>query len=272
MDDNSLLGLLPSQFRGQLTPLDGGYTNRCWQLKAPSGVYWLRLGSPHAQALGINREHELLAHQAAARAGLAPKVHFAEPEQGILLLDWLGEHDWRQTPGNMNALMHKVACLHRLDAALPLLDICTQAAHYCQQLRPLAPELACYLPYFAQPALNLPFQPVLCHHDINAANVLGDRPWLLDWEYAALGDAAFELAVIADSFDLDEAQQQAMRLAYNRAGGRVSELHFQARLPWVQWLTALWAALQYRQTARPEYLDMQQKALTKLAPLVKRRE
>lgn len=277
MDDNSLLGLLPSPFRGQLTPLAGGYTNRCWRLKAASGVYWLRLGSPHARLLGINREHELLAHRAAASAGLAPRVRFAEPERGILLLDWLAEHDWRQAPGDMNALMGKVARLHRLDAtlslaALPLLDICAQAAHYCQQLRPLAPELACYLPYFSHSALNLPFQPVLCHHDINAANVLGDRPWLLDWEYAALGDAAFELAVIADSFNLNTAQQQAMRLAYNRAGGSVSELRFQARVPWVQWLTALWAALQYRQTAKPEYLDMQQKALTKLAPLVKRRE
>ncbi|WP_417617601.1 phosphotransferase [Oceanisphaera sp.] len=268
MDDNTLLELLPSHFRGQLTPLAGGYTNRCWRLTTANGVYWLRLGSPHARALGINREHELLAHQAAARAGLAPRVHFAEPERGLLLLDWLSERDWQQAPGDMNALMGRVARLHQLDSTLPLLDLSAQAAHYCQQLQPLAPELALYLPVFAQPALNLPFQPVLCHHDINAANVLGTRPWLLDWEYAALGDAAFELAVIADSFSLNGAQQQALLAAYNRSGGKVSEVRFQARLPWVQWLTALWAALQFQKTAKPEYLAMQQQALAKLKSLV----
>ena len=272
MDDNTLLELLPSRYRGQLTPLVGGYTNRCWRLGTSHGAYWLRLGSPHPQALGINRTHELLAHRAAAKAGLAPRVHFAEPERGLLLLDWLVERDWQQTPGDMNALMGQVARLHQLDSTLPLLDLSARAAHYCQQLRPLAPELASYLPYFAQPVLNLPFQPVLCHHDINAANVLGTRPFLLDWEYAASGDAAFELAVIADSFSLGTRQQQALIEAYNRAGGSVCEMRFQARLPWVQWLTALWAALQYQQTMMPAYLDMQQQALAKLMTLVKGEE
>ncbi|MGB5855196.1 MAG: phosphotransferase [Oceanisphaera sp.] len=269
---NLLLEQLPSRFWGQLTPLAGGYTNRCWRLDTSQGCYWLRLGSPHAQALGINREHELRAHQAAAQAGLAPKVHFAEPQRGLLLLNWLTESDWQQAPGDVNTLMQSVARLHQLSVTLPLLDLSAQAAHYCRQLIPLAPELAGYIPYFAQSALNLPFHPVLCHHDINAANVLGKRPWLLDWEYAAYGDAAFELAVISDSFNLNAAQQQALLAAYNLAGGKVSEVRFQARLPWVQWLTGLWAALQYQQTAKAEYLAMQQQALTKLAKLVKGKE
>lgn len=261
---DALLGLLPSHFRGQLTPLTGGYTNRCWKLETHHGTYWLRQGNPYTLALGINREQELRVHQAAAEAGLAPQLHFANPQQGLLLLDWLTEPDWQQKPRDMSCLAQQVAHLHQLHADVPVLDIADQAAHYCAKLQPLSPELAHYAACFTQADLNLPFQPVLCHHDINAANVMGNRPWLLDWEYAAYGDAAFELAVISDSFSLDTAQQQALLTAYNHAGGQVSDVRFQARLPWVHWLTALWAALQYQQTANAEYAKMQQQALIKL--------
>ncbi|MBO1519793.1 phosphotransferase [Oceanisphaera pacifica] len=266
---NALLARLPSRFRGQLIPLTGGLTNRCWKLITAECAYWLREGSADTHALGINRAQELQAHQAAAKVGLAPNIHFALPEQGILLLDWLAEPDWQQVPRDMSRLAQQVAHLHQLNADVPLLDIADQAAHYLRQLQPLPKALADFVPYFSQAGVNLPFQPVLCHHDINAANVMGSRPWLIDWEYAAYGDAAFELAVISDSFGLDLCQQQMLLTAYNRAtdsggGHQVSAARFQARLPWVHWLTALWAALQYQQTTNAEYEKMQQLALTKL--------
>jgi len=37
--------------------------------------------------------------------------------------------------------------------------------------------------------------PVLCHNDAYYQNILvGDRLWLIDWEYAAMGDPFFDLA------------------------------------------------------------------------------
>lgn len=265
MNADWLLASLPRQWQGQLTPLAGGYTNRCWRLDTAEGSYWLRLGCDHPALLGIDRTLELRAHTAAAEAGLAPVIHYARPEQGLLILDWLNESDWRGREPDLSRLMTRVACLHHINIELPLLDLAAQADHYLQQLTPLAPALAVFVPHFASPALNPAFTPVFCHHDLNAANLLGERPWLLDWEYAARGDAAFELAVIADSFELNPEQERALLAAYVAAGGRLDERRFQLRRPWVQWLTALWAALQYRRDPAQRYLELQQRALERLS-------
>ncbi|OIN09219.1 phosphotransferase [Oceanisphaera psychrotolerans] len=265
MDADRLLpALLPRRWQGQLTPLAGGYTNRCWRLDTVEGAYWLRLGCEAPASLGIDRRRELRAHQAAAEAGLAPAIRYARPECGLLILDWLDEPDWCGREPDLPLLMSRVARLHRIESDLPLLDLAAQADHYLRQLAPLAAELAAFVPRFVSPLLNPAFTPVFCHHDLNAANLLGERPWLLDWEYAARGDAAFELAVMADSFGLTPTQERALLAAYADAGGLLDWRRFQARRPWVQWLTVLWAALQYRRDPAPRYLELQRQALARL--------
>ncbi|MGO4998632.1 choline kinase family protein [Oceanisphaera sp. W20_SRM_FM3] len=272
MDANSLADWLPSQFQGQLTPLVGGLTNHCWRLDTGQQSYWLRVGNAHSESLGINRSQELLAHQAAAAAGLAPPIHYAEPALGVLLLDWLAEPDWqrlvKEQTAKLSLLMTKVARLHQLTPALTALCLREQAEHYLAQLTPVSPDLLPYVQRFEQERLNLDYAPVFCHHDLNATNVLGARPWLIDWEYAAYGDAAFELAVIADSFKLSEQGTRQLLVDYNGAGGDVCMRRFQARRPWVQWLTVLWAALQYQHTQQPDYRLLQQQAMCHLDELL----
>ncbi|ART81591.1 hypothetical protein CBP31_02225 [Oceanisphaera profunda] len=273
MDANLLAELLPAQFQGQLTPLAGGLTNHSWRLDTPQQSYWLRMGNTHSESLGINRGQELVAHQAAVDADLAPLIHYAKPELGILLLDWLPESDWQSFVGeshqdcapNLTLLMGKVAQLHQLTPALNALSLNEQAEHYLRQLSSLSAEHQHYARCFEQARLNLNYTPVFCHHDLNAANVLGARPWLIDWEYAAFGDAAFELAVIADSFKLSEQGARQLLADYNAAGGEVSYARFQARRPWVQWLTVLWAALQYQYTGQSDYRLLQEQATRQLA-------
>ena len=271
MDANLLSECLPPQYHGQLTALAGGLTNHSWRLDTPQQSYWLRLGNTHSAGLGIDRSQELLAHQAAAAAGLAPAIHYADVERGILLLDWLNEPNWQQLiqsqaqAPNLSLLISKVAHLHRLTPTLKPLSLQAQAELYLNQLTPLSAELKAYARRFEQACLNLDYLPVFCHHDLNAANVLGTRPWLIDWEYAAYGDAAFELAVLADSFKLDEQGATQLLAEYNAAGGELSETRFQARRPWVQWLTLLWAALQYQHTGEPAYQRLTAQALHHLA-------
>ncbi|MGR7920657.1 phosphotransferase [Zobellella denitrificans] len=272
MDAEPLLASLPADWQGRLTPLAGGLTNRCWRLDTPAGAYWLRQGCADPAALGIDRRLELLAHRTAAAAGLALPVRFARPEQGLLILDWRDEPDWRQRPPDMTRLMARVAALHRLPAALPVLDLRARLGHYLRLLSPLPADIARVLPLFERAELNPPFSPVFCHHDLNAANLLGERPWLLDWEYAARGDAAFELAVIADSFGLDRPARAAMLAAYRAGGGELSEARLAARRPWVWLLTALWAAVQYRQCGQAEYLEQQQQAVQRLCQYQRERE
>ena len=259
-----LLSQLPLQWQGQLTPLSGGSTNRSWQLITDSGRYWLRLGCETPERLGINRYQELRAHHAAAQIDLAPAIHFAKPQQGILIVDWLNEPDWSHTPRDLVRLIPRLVQLHQLQPPWTRFDFGAHAQHYLKQLDPLSGELKKFARYFRRSALNLAFPGVLCHQDLNVSNLMGTRPWLIDWEYAALSDVAFELAVLADSLGLEEAQARALVVNYQEAGGEMSWSRFQGRRPWVYWLTALWAALQYAERTQSSYLTLQETALAQL--------
>ena len=269
MDANLLADLLPPQFQGRFTALAGGLTNRSWRLDTPHHSYWLRLGNRHSASLGIDRKQELIAHQAAAAVGLAPNIHYANPDVGLLVLDWISEPDWQQQQNNkkpnLQLLMSKVAQLHQLTPPLNALSLNAQAELYWGQLSRHSPQLQRYARSFEHRRLNLAYTPVFCHHDLNAANVLGVRPWLIDWEYAAFGDGAFELAVIADSFQLSRQGARQLLAHYNAAGGTVCEQRFMARRPWVQWLTTLWAAVQYQHTGQAVYRQLQAQAMSQLA-------
>jgi thiamine kinase-like enzyme len=59
--------------------------------------------------------------------------------------------------------------------------------------------------------------PVPCHNDLLAANFIagkGEAIWLVDWEYAGMGDRYFDLGNFAVNNELDEAAEEALLEAY----------------------------------------------------------
>jgi aminoglycoside phosphotransferase (APT) family kinase protein len=78
------------QLTGQLgpvteapVPLEGGITNRNYRVRFGARDYVVRLPGKDTGLLGIDREAERLANQAAARLGIAPAVAAAD-EQAIV--------------------------------------------------------------------------------------------------------------------------------------------------------------------------------------------
>ena len=62
-----------------------------------------------------------------------------------------------------------------------------------------------------------------CHNDLLNANFLiGDRIYLLDWEYAGMGDIFFDLANFSDNHEMIDAQDLWMLECYF---GNVTERH-----------------------------------------------
>ena len=56
-----------------------------------------------------------------------------------------------------------------------------------------------------------------CHNDLLAANFIageGGRIWLVDWEYAGMGDVYFDLANFAANNDLPEPETLELLRAY----------------------------------------------------------
>ena len=107
--------------------------------------------------------------------------------------------------------------------------------HAAAGLRSTASEL------FAQYAVA-PRALALCHHDLNALNLLQDpsgRLWIVDWEYAGLGDPALDLASYACQHQLRLAQRRHLASAYREAGGAVDDTRLELAcwlFDYVQWL------------------------------------
>ncbi len=87
-----------------------------------------------------------------------------------------------------------------------------------------------------------PFEPVPCHNDLLAANFIHDaeRLWIVDWEYAGMGDPAFDLANFAVSNGLDEAGDRELLDAY---GGGDPEVHVLMRYM-SDFREAMWGVVQ----------------------------
>jgi thiamine kinase-like enzyme len=57
--------------------------------------------------------------------------------------------------------------------------------------------------------------PVLCHNDPIAANIIDSGALsFIDWEYAGIGDALFDLAVVVAHHDLNETAIRQLLAAY----------------------------------------------------------
>ncbi len=87
------------------------------------------------------------------------------------------------------------------------------------------------------------------HNDIWMSNIIKDEDskiWLIDWEYATMGDKHFDLAYYIEAQKLDEGQQKMLLDAYDAVDGKPS--HNKELLEkykrFVIWLTICWAHAQ----------------------------
>ncbi|MCK5945702.1 MAG: phosphotransferase [Mycoplasmataceae bacterium] len=92
-----------------------------------------------------------------------------------------------------------------------------------------------------------------CHNDLWMQNILKDnngKIWLVDWEYATMGDKHFDLAFYIESQRLNEKQEAVLLDSYN------STDEYQAWIPewmnrykmFVHWYTIIWV---YAQDKKP---------------------
>ncbi|MEW7867013.1 choline/ethanolamine kinase family protein [Aeromonas diversa] len=229
----------------------GGLTNRNLRLRAADGRRaFLRIGHPSPEHLGIDRHQEWRLYQQAAQAGLAPPCLFADPGRGVLLLEWCDEPSWAERPPSqaeaISALAHLLAGLHRLPVPEVSMAVRPHARRYRRQLFTVPDWLsALERPLLAsrEPAGALR----ACHHDLNPANLLGPRPWVVDWEYGAAGHPGFELASILRTHGWCEERGDELEACYLAGGGACSELTFRPFLPWVDYIALLWALVRQQE-------------------------
>jgi thiamine kinase-like enzyme len=201
-----------------IQPLGGGITNRNFIVEVDGQKFVLRIGGRDTKLLGIDRSAEHAASIVAAELGLGPEVvAYIEPE-GYLVTRYIEGEVGRVDVERVGA------ALRRLHDGPPIpgrFDSFRVVEAYCKT----AHERGVEVPKAYERAKRLAAEierrragtpPRPCHNDLLNANFIDDggRIWLVDWEYAGMGDPFFDLGNFAVNHELNEESELALLSAY----------------------------------------------------------
>jgi thiamine kinase-like enzyme len=211
----------------EAVPLDGGLTNRNFRMRIGGDDVVVRLPGKDTELLGIDREAERAATEAAALAGVGPEVIAFLTAPPCLVTRFLPGRPLTADELRAPAVLVQVAAALRAfhaGASLPsrfdafaIVDAyqATARAHGARVPDPF-PALMTGARAI-QSALRGPeHAPVPCHNDLLTANFLhdGERVWIVDWEYAGVGDRYFDLGNLSVNNDFAEADDERLLEAY----------------------------------------------------------
>src|SRR5438093_2476877 len=206
-------------------PLGGGITNHNFKVSVDGQAFVLRIGGKDTDLLGIDRGAEHAAALAAAAAGTGPEVVAFLAEEGVLVTRFVeGEPvppEELREPGAIARVVATLKPFHdgaaipaRFDSFRVVETYAEAAAAHGVRIPPAygkASELARRIERTrgTQPA-------VPCHNDLLNANFIrdGQRLWIVDWEYAGMGDAFFELANFSVNHELGEQHDDELLRCY----------------------------------------------------------
>ena len=199
-------------------PLGGGITNRNFRVEAAGEEFVLRIGGKDTELLGIDRVAEHAASCVAADLGLGPEVvAFVEPE-GYLVTRYVdgevGKVDLDRVGAALRRLHDGPALPARFDS-FRVVEAYRATAHErgvaVPSAYPRAKEIADRIERRRSGTTLRP-----CHNDLLSANFIDDgiRLWLVDWEYAGMGDPFFDLGNFAVNNELREEGENELLAAY----------------------------------------------------------
>jgi thiamine kinase-like enzyme len=224
------LGSRLGEVQGEPEPLEGGITNRNYRLRAGGGDYVLRMPGKDTELLGIDRQAECVAAEIAARAGVAPEVAAWLPDVGCLVTRFVpgapvGTERLRE-PAVLAEVTARLRAIHS-GAPLPTsfspfrtVEAYRDTAVARGASLPAAYDEALALARRIEPALSGPdHEPVPCHNDLLCANFIaqGERIWIVDWEYAGMGDRWFDLANLSINNEFGDEDDAHLLQAYFQA-------------------------------------------------------
>ena len=211
-----------------VTPLLGGITNQNYRVDIAGESFVLRVGGKGTHLLGIDRRRECTCTQIAAQIGVgAGVVHFLASESDEVLVTRFipGEGISPETAARPEMLRRIVDAMRRYHSG-PDFPGTFSPFQTVRNYHKLALEYNVAFPgtlprvfsLMAQieAATSALQQPKPCHNDLLASNFIDDghNVWILDWEYAAMGNPFFDLGNFAVNQSLNEEQCQFLLRSY----------------------------------------------------------
>jgi thiamine kinase-like enzyme len=210
---------------GEPKPLSGGITNRNFRATLGGADYVIRLPGKDTDLLGIDRQAERLANEAAARLGIAPAV--AATLEDCLITDFIVcEPVQRQDLlDGVEAVARALRSFHDSGTRLPtsfsvpeLLEAYAAIVRGRGGTLPGAYSEAVFAAARVTAALPVAV-PRPCHNDLLAGNIIrvvsDGSIRIVDWEYAGMGDPRFDLGNLSINNGFDEASDERLLRAYH---------------------------------------------------------
>jgi thiamine kinase-like enzyme len=234
-----------------------GITNRNFLIEAGGEAFVLRLAGKDTDLLGIDREAEYEAGRAAAAAGVGPEVYAWLPHHECLITRFVQGAHVPEADLQRDDVLTSVVGSVRAFHACPPIDGQFPVFRIVESYQRIATERGGRVPDDYDDAhavaarieaafASAPMPSVPCHNDLLNANFLldGDHVWIVDYEYAGMGDAFFDLGNLSVNNGLTpEAQEVLLRLYF----GKVEDVH-RARLALMQLISdfreAMWGVVQ----------------------------
>ncbi len=219
----------PLQGADIVEKLAGGPANDSWLLRRGNERFVARFDQPLVKIFALDRRAERDVLHTVSDAGIGPQVIWSDPDKGVLVTSWIPGSTWSITdirqPIKLRALAATLRQLHSLPPHGPAFAPGKMAMAYARGAgTSIALHLAEQAAREAEKLLSETGQPSLCHNDLVHSNIIGEETVkLIDWEYSAVGDPYFDLAIVVRHHQLEKNLLEGFLTDYF---GTAGEKHF----------------------------------------------
>ena len=210
----ALLTAADGHARASLEPVSGGASGALVHRVDIEGARSLLLRIETARDPFRNPHRSYVCLRTAADAGIAPTVHVADPDAGIVVMDFIDQRPITEYPGGpVGAVRELGGHLARLQATATFPPLLDDFAALLGQMLAMIEGAGVFAPGVLAPVHDgfgricaaYPWDDaaqVSSHNDVNPFNVLfdGERLWLIDWEIAFRNDPFADVAGVANNF------------------------------------------------------------------------
>ena len=253
---------MPGSGEPRVTPLASGLLNDTYRVDRDGRSFSLRIAAM-SRGSTVDRAWELKVLQDAARRDLAPPLVGGNAERGFLVQEWVAGQPWpassvRET-ANIARLAELLKRVHQLPQPAPqrVMRPSAWVGHYAAALQAANVGLATTLAAAAEARITsleaLPRAPaVVCHSDLHLMNLLECAPraggssalMLLDWEYAHVSEALWDLAGWSANNDFSDPLLRLLLSAYLGREPQPTEWRRCQLLVWLyDYVCLLWSRL-----------------------------
>jgi aminoglycoside phosphotransferase (APT) family kinase protein len=244
----ALAAVLGSATSPGIRPLTGGVSGAfVFLVEAAGRCFVLRI---EGSASPLRNPHQYQSMRIAAEQGIAPKVHYLDENDRVVVMDFIVDRSLEAYPDGVPGLARAVGAMIRKLQSAPVFPVFVDYPDIVSRLW----RHVCRTGLFADGVLDHASQQLarICsaydpraqdyvssHNDVLPRNVLfdGSQIWLIDWESAYRNDPLVDVATALDNFAPSPEMEEMLLLAWL---GREPDRPMRERLAQVRALTRLY--------------------------------